>query len=310
VIGECLHNVSRIGGKVVSVTTDGFITNIPDLETKLLGLRDQDIPLLKLYKDLRRDITDCETPALELKHSGKGIISWSTRGQLGIGSSIKATTGFQSFGYTKEELVSQFKEVLSSQEKEFEYTQSRLRGAKDVFKSGGHVTLNLRDQTVRLHYDNRRSIVEPKDFTGYDMSNNLFDSKPLESILVCSKLRFLSKLAFKIPYLKSSPTRGSSKTAYKTFLEVGIRNFIKGYFSLLPCFGLKGTEFKRYQDLIDFIYGFYQAKDVKLSKQSISQLKRRRLILRPVPKTKENLEFVEYVVSKLPYFDKTLFLKY
>jgi hypothetical protein len=263
-----------------------------------------------LYRKLREDMTEVETSALELKHFGQGIVSWSTRGQLGVESGIKATTGFQSFGYSQDELVSHFKEVLSSIDKAFEYTQTRVRSAKDVFKKGGHVTLNLRDQTIRLHYDNRRSIVEPSDFKGYDMSNNLFDSKPLVSTLVCSQLRFLSKLAFKLPYLKSTPVRSSSKSVYKSYLEVGVRNFIKGYLSEEPCFGLKGSEFKRYNDLMSFIYGFDQAKDIKLSKQSVSNLKRRKLIFRPVPRTKENLEFMEYVVSKLPYFDKDSFLKY
>jgi len=32
VVGECLHNIQKLGGKVVSVTTDGFITDIEDLE--------------------------------------------------------------------------------------------------------------------------------------------------------------------------------------------------------------------------------------------------------------------------------------
>ena len=36
VIGECLHNVHILEGKLVSVTTDGFITNIKDLETEIL----------------------------------------------------------------------------------------------------------------------------------------------------------------------------------------------------------------------------------------------------------------------------------
>src|SRR5438128_172798 len=36
VIGEMLHITDALGGRVVSVTTDGFITDIPDLENKIL----------------------------------------------------------------------------------------------------------------------------------------------------------------------------------------------------------------------------------------------------------------------------------
>jgi hypothetical protein len=74
VIGECLHNISKLGGKVVSVTTDGFLTNLPNLEEKLLQLPSDETPLFQLYRDLRLDL--CGDPsALEIKHSGKGIIS-------------------------------------------------------------------------------------------------------------------------------------------------------------------------------------------------------------------------------------------
>src|SRR6185312_2565666 len=37
VIGECLEKISKLKGKVVSATTDGFITNIENLESKLIG---------------------------------------------------------------------------------------------------------------------------------------------------------------------------------------------------------------------------------------------------------------------------------
>jgi len=139
-IAECLHNISKLGGgKVVSVTTDGFITDFYDLETKLLSLTPEEVPMLIQYIKLRSDLTDQDlvAPALEVKKEGIGIVSWTTRGQLGIESGIKATTGFQSSGYTQEELVTVFNKTLSSCEKEFEFTQTQLRGAKDVYKIWG-----------------------------------------------------------------------------------------------------------------------------------------------------------------------------
>lgn len=38
VIGEFLHNIHKLCGKVVSVTTEGFISDIEDLDNKLLKL--------------------------------------------------------------------------------------------------------------------------------------------------------------------------------------------------------------------------------------------------------------------------------
>jgi hypothetical protein len=69
VIGECLHSIQKIGGLVVSVTTDGFITNLADLENKILSNY-----LLKEFKKIRVVLAG-EDQALELKSEGKGIIA-------------------------------------------------------------------------------------------------------------------------------------------------------------------------------------------------------------------------------------------
>jgi hypothetical protein len=230
---------------------------------------------------------------------------------LGCSGGIKATTGFQSQDYTNDEMVSIFKSALKREVKQFEYTQSRIRGAKDIFNKGGHVTNTYRDQKIRVIYDNRRSIIEPTEteYNDFDMSSRLYDSNPHSNTVVCSHNRFISKFAFKTPYLKSNPVRASAKTGYRSYSEVGVRNFIKGYLSSPPCFGLKGNEFKYYSDLISFVYCHYKTNEVKLSRQSISNLRSRQLILRPVPKTKENKSFAYYLKSKIEYFDVESFLK-
>jgi len=75
VIGECIQNISIIGGKVVSATTDGFITNIPNLEESLLNLPLKQIPLFLHFRNLTQDLNDLNSTCLELKHEGKGILS-------------------------------------------------------------------------------------------------------------------------------------------------------------------------------------------------------------------------------------------
>jgi hypothetical protein len=88
--------------------------------------------------------------ALEIKKDGLGILSWSTRGQLGIGSTIKAATGLQTNDLSPKELVEIFKSVLKSNKKYFEFTQKILRGAKDIFTNGGPVTPLYREQKFRM----------------------------------------------------------------------------------------------------------------------------------------------------------------
>lgn len=76
VIGELLHNIDVLGGKVVSVTTDGFITDIENLESVILKSRKKDISktFLNLYRETRNLL--CGSPnALELKSSVKGLLS-------------------------------------------------------------------------------------------------------------------------------------------------------------------------------------------------------------------------------------------
>jgi hypothetical protein len=69
IIGECLHTIQKIEGLVVSVTTDGFITNVKDLECKLLNTF-----LFAEFKKIRMHLAN-EVYGLELKHVGKGIIA-------------------------------------------------------------------------------------------------------------------------------------------------------------------------------------------------------------------------------------------
>jgi hypothetical protein len=53
----------------VSVTTDGFITNLPNLEDRL-----KEKYLFTEFKNIRHLLTDDNT-GLELKNDGKGIIA-------------------------------------------------------------------------------------------------------------------------------------------------------------------------------------------------------------------------------------------
>ena len=151
-------------------------------------------------------------------------------------------------------------------------------------------------------YDNRRQIQELEGFTGFDLSNVLLDSTPLQSSLVCKQMRYMSKMTHTYPFNKTTSRRISS--TYTTYLEVGVHNLIKGYYAVESCFGLLGTEFKRVNNLISFINGFKPAKDLKISKNSASNFKHRRTMLRPVPNTKENRAFALYIKTHFIHYIK------
>jgi hypothetical protein len=56
-IAECLHNINILGGDAVSVTTDGFITNIENLEVKILRSTKTLKTFLNIYRSLRMVLT-------------------------------------------------------------------------------------------------------------------------------------------------------------------------------------------------------------------------------------------------------------
>lgn len=73
-VGECMNNIQILGGNVVSVTTDGFITATDDLEKKILALKSSNRYCFSLYKVLRKLLTldrdnKFEDSALETKYT-------------------------------------------------------------------------------------------------------------------------------------------------------------------------------------------------------------------------------------------------
>lgn len=76
VVGECLQNLQEINGNVISVTTDGFITDVEDLEEKLLALDNSKSLFLRIFLNLRRFVTNPGERCLELKNvEGDGVKS-------------------------------------------------------------------------------------------------------------------------------------------------------------------------------------------------------------------------------------------
>jgi hypothetical protein len=169
-IGECLNNIHLLGGKVISVTTDGFITDIEDLENKILTLDSSKRQCLMLYRIIRKNLTSTKTEselifnesALEIKCTESvGIISFKTRGQIGLSGTITATTGFQHSRVDRAFLENTFKDVIqNSSSKVIEYIQTGLRSAKDVYDYGGHLMRTYKDRSFSLEYDNKRLVID------------------------------------------------------------------------------------------------------------------------------------------------------
>jgi hypothetical protein len=99
--------------------------------------------------------------------------------------------------------------------------------------------------------------------------------------------------------------------AYKSYIETSVRGFIKACLSKVEYnrYGLPRDIFDTYKSIIDFIYGYEPAREVKMTLSSISRLKNRKTISRSVPRTVENEGFIKYVKDHYPSFDIDLFFR-
>lgn len=312
-IGECLNNIHRLGGKVISATTDGFITDIEDLESKILNLdNDSTKILLHLYRYVRSLLTYNESTksfddrGLEVKNvENNHILSCKTRVQFGsTDGGISAATGFQTSKLEKNFIIDCFSNIIGSTkgDKRIEYIQTSLRSASDIYNKGGNVVLVYRDRSFNLEYDNKRCIIE-------NNSSSLLDTKPWDNIVGYEKIRVLKDSVTNPVYVKGLST-GQSKV-YKTHLETSVRSFIKACLSrdIENRYGIPFEEFTNYQSIVDFVKSIDKDNIVKISKSSISSLKYRNAIARTVPRTEENESFIAAVKQRIPGFDTDLFFK-
>lgn len=72
VLGEVMNNVKKLGGRIVSATTDGLITDIDNLENTLLKT-DLDNTFLKSFRTQRELLGHADCTALELKTEVEGM---------------------------------------------------------------------------------------------------------------------------------------------------------------------------------------------------------------------------------------------
>lgn len=298
-IGETLHNVNLLGGKVVSVTTDGFLTNLEDLEEKVFKMPTSF--LLKVCKKARAGLTvDSDNPndkALEIKKEGIGIITWTTRGQFSLDGNLMAATGFQRGLYSLEEIDKLLRDCISSDSKEITYINKRLRSAVEIFKYGGHVTNEYRDQIFRLLFDNKRKIIDK----GLE-NEKVFDSDPVFNDESAKLFRFIGKKSHTKKYQRQLNVKVHTNR-YKNVLDITIRNFIRCL--LTNSLNLDCSVFKNYSEILEFVKVF--DSKINLNTNTIAQLKRRSVKPKILYRDSISNAFIEYIMLKFPEFDDIKF---
>lgn len=315
-IGELMHNVSLLKGNIVSVTTDGFITDVEDLEQKIMEDPKLIKSCLQLYRDLREILTTVRDESGTVKYDNRalevkweediGLTSWKTRGQKGsTHPGIKALTGFQTKNFESDYVNDMISGMVtdSSKCKKVEFIESGLRTPSTIYKEGGHTMLVYRDKSYSFEYDNKRRIVENQQNDG------MLDSVPWRTVEDYRKIRELKVTVSTAPFKEGMFIPTGSTKKYKIMLETSVRSFIKASLSDTQRYGIPEGYFSTYDSIIKFIHGHDPAKCIKLSKSSISHLKKRETISRAVPRTPENEEFIKYVCQHIKSFDSDLFFR-
>ena len=236
---------------------------------------------------------------------------------MGIDSPIKAATGYQfNRDADHNEMVDMFIKTMESEDKIIEFIQSSLRTATTISKKGGHVTMIRRDQRFSLKYDNRRLIIDapqdlndaPQDLNEFfgspdysfdptslnspqpenfnKRSSNyhiLLDSNPIEDASTCKSLRYISRKPRKSEFNLKTSSR--FKNVYKDYTELATRNFVKGLVSLPrdPNFEKIAEVLNSYDKIINFVKSYNPQS--KISKQSISNLKNRKMVYKQIPRS-------------------------
>lgn len=248
VVGEMLNNTHALGGRLISVTTDGFITDLSSLENRLLQSETKcGIFFLTQFREARLALGHPPL-ALEIKTEIEGINAWTTRGQVGIvpaegyNTNIRAMTGYQAKNKNWEELHSLVNDNLKTSTKSLYFMRETLRAANDIYKKGGQVAIKHNEQKYSFVFDNKRQIVLPDydlltkitkrdPFTGvtyFDLSKTILQTKPWRNSESLLTSRFISKrLSVKI-YARNDYA-GNLLLPLNNTLDLCVRSLLRWY---------------------------------------------------------------------------------
>ena len=181
VIGEILNAVPS-EYQILSVTTDGFLTNFPEgkLDTITAG------PICEVFRSGLSKVAPGK-PMLEIKHRASQVIVWKTRGQVtsaGEGSKpILARAGFQlprelSIDQQAEYMVTRFVQRSFGDAN----VQTRMRNVKDIVENGGDLTRSEKNVRLTMDFDWKRFPQIWGERTFKDAEPLWFDTTPVASI--------------------------------------------------------------------------------------------------------------------------------
>lgn len=177
VIGELLNRIPA-HRTVISVTTDGFLTDATEEELDLSG------PLCRRYQALCNALhgtADESAPMLELKHHVRQIVSIKTRGQCtsetGRTEPVLAKAGVKSHGTTVEQ-NEQILKLYLEREPDTKTDASHLISLREQWLSERDLVEIRKSVRLSYEFDQKRQLINPCMTSVRDRAHLTCDSIP------------------------------------------------------------------------------------------------------------------------------------
>ena len=295
---------------VVSVTTDGFLTNATIDEIDLDG------PICQRFRDLFHRIDKNKGPILERKHGAEQLINMKTRGQLTAkkhdgSNEVLAKAGVKPPYPTKDHNAFMV-DLYLNRTPETRTDSSHLISTREMFMDRRDLINITADQRLNLEFDWKRKLQEPRmiDVNGYPHIS--CESVPHDSVeeMLAQRVRFdnwrgrncLKNLE---DWASFEDFDAMSRCLNSTGLRVKadessdqllVRMFIRCYAQ--KCLGLTSTEFTA-----KALAGYFSDKGYSINQNTVRGAKKAKLVLETVPVTQRALGLLVTLLNDFPSFE-------
>ncbi|PSV56463.1 hypothetical protein [Photobacterium sp. GB-3] len=301
--------------QVVSVTTDGFLTNADIEEIDLAG------PICNRFREHFHRMDPTGGPILELKHRASQIVAMKTRGQLTAmpfeeypivtaKAGVKTPRGISANDYMVDLYLNREPGQLTD--------GSHLTSTREMFLQQSDLLTVEREIRLNLEFDWKRQLIEPIIRTANHLPHISFQTKPHQTVndMTATRLRFdrwrlnhclktlddwasfddrlAMGLAVLPTTLRLKPEERSDDLLLRLFLR-----FCTNYVYTDQTININANELAKYFRCIGY--------SVKAA--TIRNAKRQKVILGAVPVTGLTVKLLKQLMLKFPNMDfKPLFV--
>jgi hypothetical protein len=301
--------------QVVSVTTDGFLTNAELSEIDLAG------PACNRFRDHFHRMDPTGGDILELKHQATQLVAMKTRGQLTLvpfnGSptvtakaGVKTPKGVNANDYMVDLYLRRIPGQLTD--------GSHLTPTREMFLKQSDLMNIEREIRLNLEFDWKRQLVNPVIISGNAIPHISFQTRPHETVTAMATVRlrfdrwrrnnclktfddwnsFEDRLAMGLAVLPTDLRLKPNERSDELFLRLFLRFYTQ-------CESHEREGKLSANGLADYLSGIgYSVKPV-----SIRNSKRQKLICGAVPVTRLTINLLKSLLVKFPSLDlKSLFV--